>query len=126
VKKLYDFLDKSIILEAGVYDKIKKAYFFNVRVPSRDSIADATPMPWNTGRSWVYGIESGIAGLNYYLTIQKANLVDQLRGRKRARDSFRGSFSTTAIQSKSVVSAVGSFTPQQYLTNLLKIFEKIS
>tara|TARA_Y100001963_G_C6789719_1_gene454814 strand:+ start:3887 stop:4468 length:582 start_codon:yes stop_codon:yes gene_type:complete len=39
----------------------------NINVPDLDDIAEASPMPWEPGRSWVSGIERGISGFAYYL-----------------------------------------------------------
>jgi hypothetical protein len=127
VEDLSAFLNEHIHirnLATPRYDKTRKRYLFDVVVPSRDTIAANTPMPWGTSRSWVYGIETGIIGLNHYLSIQLANQLDKSAGRKRQREEFPHSRSTTAIQSKGVVSkGIGAFTPRQYLTQLLKTFE---
>lgn len=127
IEDLSEFLNETIYIRnvsSPRYDKTKKRYLFDVMVPTRDTIAANTPMPWGTSRSWVYGIESGVAGLNHYLSIQLANQLDRASGRKREREGFAGSRSSTAIQSKGIVSqGVGAFTPQQYLTQLLKTFE---
>ncbi len=36
-------------------------------VPSLESIQDATPSPWEPGRSWLIGIEEGISGFGHYM-----------------------------------------------------------
>jgi len=43
------------------------AWYFRVRIPSRDAIAEATPMPWERGNSWAFGIETFISGLSHYM-----------------------------------------------------------
>jgi len=40
---------------------------FTVTLPSKDAISSVSKMPWETGRSWVYGVESGISGFGYYM-----------------------------------------------------------
>ena len=44
-------------------------YIFEI--PTAQQIFLATPLPWETGRSWVKGIEEGISGLGYYVKIRK-------------------------------------------------------
>jgi hypothetical protein len=41
---------------------------FVISLPSMEEIEAASPMPWASGRSWVKGIEQGIAGFGKYLT----------------------------------------------------------
>lgn len=38
-----------------------------IKTPSKEEILSQTPMPWDDGRSWVDGIEHGVAGFGYYL-----------------------------------------------------------
>ena len=42
-------------------------YEFKVKTPNITELASITPMPWESGRSWVRAIENGISGLGYYL-----------------------------------------------------------
>jgi hypothetical protein len=44
-----------------------RRFVFNVIVPTKDEITQETQIPWNPGRSWVYGIEQGISGFGLYL-----------------------------------------------------------
>lgn len=37
-----------------------------VTIPDKKEIFNETPIPWAVGRSWVDGIEKGIAGFGYY------------------------------------------------------------
>ena len=64
--------------------------FLYVRMPSAEDVWAVTPMPWADGRSWAKGIESGISGLNFYLSIQRAG-ANSLK-------TFENSRSGTAIQ----------------------------
>ena len=43
--------------------------FFDVviDVPSKDEMAQASPLPWAAARSWVVGVEQGLSGLGQYL-----------------------------------------------------------
>jgi hypothetical protein len=55
--------------------KVKKSRFqrknvtVNVQldVPSKEQFAVATPLPFESGRSWLYGIETGISGFGNYM-----------------------------------------------------------
>jgi hypothetical protein len=44
-----------------------RSWYFRVDTPSRQEIAEATPMPWEVGRSWVQGIEQGMSNLSFYI-----------------------------------------------------------
>jgi hypothetical protein len=78
--------------------------------PSLDDIWNATPMPWSdgSGRSWAKGIESGISGLNHYLFLKTTS--------EKSR-------STMAVQADRVRSNT-RYTPQKYITDLLKGYKK--
>jgi len=39
----------------------------NVSLPTLKRIQEATPMPWEPGKSWLMGIEDGISGFGYYM-----------------------------------------------------------
>jgi hypothetical protein len=40
---------------------------FKISHPSLRELYDKTPMPWESGRSWLYGISHGISGFGYFL-----------------------------------------------------------
>lgn len=125
IEDLYKFLNDHIYIdtENPTYDNIRKKYTFKIYAPDKDSIKDATPMPWGTGRSWVYGIESGIIGLNHYLSINRANELDLLAGKNRERTSFGPtSFSTTAIQVAGTPNPGIQYTAHKYLSSLFNEF----
>jgi hypothetical protein len=42
-------------------------YTFSIRIPQQ-SISKASRMPWESGKSWVFGIENGISGFSHYLS----------------------------------------------------------
>lgn len=77
--------------------------FLRVSYPTAEDIWAITPMPWQNGRSWAKGIESGISGLNYYLL--------------KSSDSSR---SGRGLQSDEKVRGYMRYTPTQYITTLLK------
>ena len=89
--------------------------FLYVKIPTPEDIWAVTPMPWADGRSWAKGIESGISGLNFYLSIQKAGM--------KALRAFEDSRSGTAIQSSKRISPSARYNPTQYISTLLKKYK---
>ena len=79
--------------------------FLNISLPNIEEIWAITPMPWQEGRSWAKGIESGISGLNYYLY--------------SSSKQFENSRSGSAVQTSKTRSRA-RYIPTQYLTTLLK------
>lgn len=82
--------------------------FLRISYPSPEDVWAITPMPWQNGRSWAKGIESGISGLNYYLLLNKFS------------DSSR---SGKGIQSDAKIRSSMRYTPTQYITTLLKKYK---
>ena len=89
--------------------------FLYIKIPTPDDVWAVTPMPWADGRSWAKGIESGISGLNFYLSVQKAGV--------KALKAFEDSRSGTAIQSSKKVSPSARYNPTQYISTLLKKYK---
>lgn len=79
--------------------------------PTPQKIWDATPMPWQEGRSWAKGIEEGISGLNYYLFSQSKN--------------FPNSRSGTAVQSIKQLTTGKSFERKQYISSILNKYKSM-
>jgi hypothetical protein len=118
IGELYDFLSEYIkINKTPTYNKSKSTFEFKIRIPSKETIADRTPMPWGTHRSWVFAIETGISGLNQYLSTQK---YEETFGRSPATPLGR---SEGGIQIKVPVNG-GGFKPRRYMSNLLGFLEK--
>lgn len=84
------------------------SFTLRVRMPTVFDIWDATPMPWQEGRSWAKGIESGISGLNFYLF---------------SRKGFEDSRSGTAVQSTKV-RGFARYIPTRYISTMLKKYKK--
>lgn len=82
----------------------------SIKFPTPDDIWAVTPMPWQEGRSWAKGIESGISGLNYYFFSKKVNDISR---------------SSTAVQSKKQIRSYARYTPTQYISTLLKKYKTI-
>jgi|TARA_B110000503_G_C7145394_1_gene412692 excinuclease UvrABC ATPase subunit len=79
-------------------------YIFEI--PTAQQIFLATPLPWETGRSWVKGIEEGISGLGYYVKIRK------------------NSRSGLGIQSEEQQRKNVRFQNTQYISALIKKYDK--
>lgn len=61
---------KELLNKISVQKKVQRQnnrFIFRVNVPSKDDLITATKMPWESGRSWLFGIEQGISGLGAYL-----------------------------------------------------------
>ena len=83
---------------------------FVLSAPKLEDFRMVAKMPWEGGRSWVEGIESGISGFSYYM----ANMFgENIKSR-----------SGSAIQSKSKV-RVGVFRPTPYLSVMISNFERM-
>ena len=61
-----NILNRQINFIVGRRGTLGGFYKAIIYIPSKQEIFDATPMPWNEGRSWAEGIELGIAGYNIY------------------------------------------------------------
>jgi hypothetical protein len=77
-----------------------------INYPTTEDYFQATPLPWAPGRSWAKGIEQGISGLGFFL-----------------KESHYKSRSGVGIQIKNKIRGI-EFKPTQYLTSLIKDFEK--
>ena len=79
---------------------------FEVTLPSKEDLFNATPMPWQSGRSWAEGIERGISGLGNYIN----------------RTSF-SSRSGEGVQTKNRIRG-GQFRNTKYLSAILVELQK--
>lgn len=101
-------LEEEILLERTPKTRTTETgvqFEFPVSVPTLKSIEQKTPLPWETGRSWVRGIERGISGLGYYLS-----------GKFKSPEPSR---SGGGIQADNKVRS-GSFSTVKYLSEILK------
>lgn len=105
-------LTKSRLLKSN--PKIRKFkngrvdYSFVGKLPDQDQISQVSLMPWESGRSWVYGIERGISGLSHYLY------------RRLGVESRSGQ----AVQIKGQYLPGAVFTPVPYLRVLYRKFRE--
>jgi hypothetical protein len=94
-------LQKSLNVKATPSNHKSMIMNFLVELPSKESLFEASPMPWASGRSWLEGIERGISGLGNYLNTM----------------SF-SSRSGEGVQTKNKIRS-GGFRNTQYLSSLL-------
>ena len=90
------------------YHNRKRSISVQIKVPTKEEVFIATPMPWATGRSWARGIERGISGLGQYLV--KSNRVG------RSRSGY-------AIETQARVRG-GRFSNRSYISSLLNDYYK--
>jgi hypothetical protein len=74
-----------------------------IAAPTKEALYNISPIPWNPGRSWLDGIEKGIAGLGSYVYKESS-----------ASRSGKG------IQTKTSVG--GRFSNRSYMSTILKEF----
>lgn len=66
IEELRAFLEHNITLvETPITQSFK--YLFKVNVPSKEEVAEVTPMPFGTAKSWALAVENGVPGFNQYL-----------------------------------------------------------
>ena len=67
-----------------------KKMIFKIRHPSLKELYQATPMPWESGRSWLYGISHGISGFGNFLAGFFQNLAASRSGQGiQVKESIR-------------------------------------
>ncbi len=88
------------------YTRKRGSFVASITIPSAKQIFAATKMPWAEGRSWAKGIESGIAGLGFYLPLIEV-------GRSEG-----------AVQNKTKVSS-GKFKNTAYISALINKYIKV-
>jgi hypothetical protein len=89
-----------------------KAFRYALSMPTLDSFDLVARMPWESGNSWVVGIERGISGFSNYMYFTRGE------GRFAAK-----SRSGKAVQSREVVNA-GTFIPVKYITEVLDNYRR--
>ncbi len=80
-------------------------YQYIIRIP-RAALENATPLPWENGRSWLFAIERGISGLGQYIFAK-----------------FKGGRSGSAFQNPNAKIG-GAFRPQKYFSEIVNSFKK--
>lgn len=105
---LRNFLKESVSIVRRPSSKARGRYTFNVTVPEIKEIENETPLPYESSRSWVRGIERGISGIAYYIFTKKS----------------KSSRSGTGLQSQGKARGGVRFQNQSYLTSILNKFYK--
>mgnify|MGYP003114229131 CR=1 FL=1 len=110
-EKLKGYLDV-----VGVQRKIRgnrgvSSYRYSLTFPTVSSFDSVSQMPWESGNSWVRGVENGISGFSNYMYLNY--------GEGRLERSRSG----TAVQTKKNVN-VGIFRPTKYITEILDNYRK--
>lgn len=103
------FLDQSISVNARFSKRAGNKMYFKISVPIKEDIESATPLPYESGRSWVRGIEYGVSGIGFYFYSKK---------------EISASRSKYGIQSKNKTSEGSRFYNQSYLSPILREFYK--
>ena len=85
----------------------RDSILFTISVPLTKDFRNVAQLPWESGRNWVEGIESGISGFSYYMS----NLFGKV-------DKSR---SGSAIQTEHPMRA-GMFHRRSYMTAILNKF----
>ena len=67
VEKVRNLLIKFPRIKGGGQFR-KDRYYFNVSIPTVEDLRFVAAMPWEAGKSWVEGIETGISGFGYYMS----------------------------------------------------------
>jgi hypothetical protein len=83
-------------------------WVFTIRVPSADDLEKASPMQWETGRSWINAITKGLTGFSYYLSTLKRRV-----GR-----------SGTGVQTENVIRPGTYFAGTSYIIGMLGKFKR--
>ena len=74
----------------------------------------ATPMPWETGLSWVRGVERGISGFGHFMATNSLGAEGF---------NFSGSRSGGGVEVKRTLTTMG-FKPVKYLSLILSNFRR--
>ncbi|MEY4342270.1 MAG: hypothetical protein RL736_60 [Pseudomonadota bacterium] len=99
---------KELLRKISVQKRVGRqnnGFVFRINVPSKDELISATKMPWESGRSWLFGIEQGISGLGAYLY-----------------GKFEESRSGTGIQTRKNYSG-RIYRPTKYFTSIYNRFQ---
>ncbi len=103
-------LEQFIVMDevAVIEDKGDKVLFkFPVKKVTLRNLYDITPLPWESGRSWLQGIEKGISGLGYYIYWKVLPNPPSRSG--------------TGIQGDNLLRG-GSFSPRPYISKIMANF----
>ena len=106
IEDLKSLVREYTFLSNGKMKKKESSIVFELNTPSLEDLQTSTKMPFESGLSWLKGIESGISGFGYYLF-----------------GIFNNSRSGRGIQSKNKVRKA-YYKPVKYFSELRSIFLK--
>ena len=89
-------------------------YRYELSFPTFASFDLVSRMPWESGNSWVEGVEKGISGYSNYMYFRFGEGKDSLKAKSR---------SGKAIQVKKNINA-GVFKTTQYITEILNNYRR--
>jgi hypothetical protein len=90
-----------------------KSFSYEVSFPSLASFDLVSRMPWESGNSWVIGVERGISGFSNFMYL-KHGAKGELKEKSR---------SGKGLQSRKTLN-VGIFKPTPYITDILNNYRK--
>jgi hypothetical protein len=93
-------------------NKMEKVY--KVYSPGMEDFQAATPMPWESGLSWVRGVERGISGFGHFMATNTPGAEGF---------NFSGSRSGGGVEVKRTLTTMG-FKPVKYLSLILGNFRR--
>lgn len=112
ITPLVNLLEKNVQLGASPSIESRGdilIFSYDVVFPTKEEIAEASPMPWQKGRSWANDMEEGISGVGNYL-------FHRYFPREKSR-------STSGLQSRG--KGMGAtFTPRSYITEIVNKFKQ--
>jgi len=90
-----------------------KLFSYEISFPSLASFDLVSRMPWESGNSWVIGVERGISGFSHFMYL-KHGAKGELKEKSR---------SGKGLQSRKGLN-VGIFKPTPYITDILNNYRK--
>ena len=122
-KKVRDLLQETDLIQVSYRNG---RWTFETSEPTREEIFASTDLPWAEGRSWVYGIETGLSGLGLYLYAPEKEFGEksesgtaiQLKGKKKSKKAFGSGSTEGAIRGQR-----SRFRNTSYVSEILNRFK---
>lgn len=108
-----------------IYSRSGRTYI-SITVPTKQEIFEKTPIPsWDSGRSWVRAIESGIPGLNRYIFYKRVKSKSG-RSMRMIRQRFASPYPSRSgggIQTKKPIRST-RYIPKKYMSDMLSRYRR--
>lgn len=130
IEEVVDLLESEIKLENKIQGRDSKGRFkyggdyllfdYKISIPSKEELAQKTPLPWEPTRSWLFGIEQGISGFTSYIYWKNAGRSTsglQAKDGRNPDGTFNG-------QGKPIQLRQGRFENIPYFSAILNTFKK--